>query len=200
MIDGILVFGRDQREHDQRLADVLARRNQAEVTLNEKKCQFRVSSVKFLGVVVDAKGISPDPDKVKDIRDLPAPVNVSGVRRLLGMVNHVARFIPNRSDVTTPIRSLLNKKSTWIWGHSQEEAFTRVKSLLSSETCMAKYHPHYQTVVSADASSHGLGAVLFQDQPSGLRRVVAYASRSLTPTEGRYSQTEKETGSHMGRG
>ncbi|SCV65341.1 Integrase core domain protein [Anaplasma phagocytophilum] len=57
---------------------------------------------------------------------------------------------------------------------------------------MAKYDPSYSTTVSADASSYGLGAVLLQDQPTGERRAVAYASRSLTSTEQRYSQTEKE--------
>lgn len=56
---------------------------------------------------------------------------------------------------------------------------------------MAKYHPHYPTIVSADPSSHSLGVLLLQDQPSGIRQV--YASRSLTPTEGRYSQTETES-------
>ncbi|KAM7291848.1 uncharacterized protein ISCGN_028419 [Ixodes scapularis] len=64
--------------------------------------------------------------------------------------------------------------------------------MLSSEVCVAKYHPALATVVSADASSFGLGAVLLQDQGSGERRAVAFASRSLTPTEQRYSQTEKE--------
>nr|XP_037270721.1 uncharacterized protein K02A2.6-like [Rhipicephalus microplus] len=193
MIDDILVFGRNHQEHDQRLADVLARLTQAGVTLNEKKCQFRVSSVKFLGVVVSQQGISPDPDKVKAIMDLPPPIDVSGVRRLLGMVNHVARFIPKLSEISAPIRALLNKNNAWSWSYNQEEAFKKIKSLLSSDTCMAMYNPHYPTIVSADASSHGLGAVLLQDQPSGIRRAVAYASRSLTTTEGRYSQTEKES-------
>lgn len=87
---------------------------------------------------MNAQGISQVPDKVKAIMDLPPPVDVIGVRRLLGMTTHVARFIPNLSDAGSPIRLLLNKNNAWKWCYSQEQAFTRTKSLLSSGTCVAK--------------------------------------------------------------
>ncbi|XP_077550696.1 uncharacterized protein LOC144163904 [Haemaphysalis longicornis] len=192
MIDDILVFGKTRKEHDQRLQQVLARLSKAGITLNRDKCSFGTNSVKFLGVVVSAHGISPDPDKVAAIKRLPAPEDLSGVRRLLGLVNHVGRFLPNVSDVTAPIRALLQKNSEWTWGPSQQSAFGKLKELLCSERCVATYNTQYKTTVSADASSFGLGAVLLQEQPSGERRAVAFASRSLTSAETRYSQTEKE--------
>lgn len=70
------------------------------------------------------------------------------------------------------------------------EAFAHLKSLLSFETCMVKYHPRCPTVVSADNSSRGLGAVLLQDQPPWTLLAVAYASVSLPFMEGRYDKTE----------
>nr|XP_037270742.1 uncharacterized protein K02A2.6-like [Rhipicephalus microplus] len=123
---------------------------------------------------------------------MEAPTDIAGVRRLLGMVNHLARFLPCISEVTAPIRALLNKSATWVWQQEQNAAFEKIKELLTSDRCMAKYHPSYATTVSADASSFGLGAVLLQTQPSGECRPVAFASRSMTETEQRYSQTEKE--------
>lgn len=153
---------------------------------------FAVPKVKFLGVVVGSDGISPDPDKISALKNLQAPSDVSGVRRLLGMVNHVGRFLPNLSEITAPIRQLLTKTSTWYWGPDQQEAFQSVKDALTNVTAMARYDPMFHTTVSADASSYGLGAVLLQDQPTGERRAVAYISRSLSPAETRYSQTEKE--------
>lgn len=86
-----------------------------------------------------------------------------------------------------------NKNCHWTWGVDQETAFQKVKEMRSSDCCIALYDPSFPTVVSADASSYGIGTVLLQSQPCGARRAVAFASRSLTPTEARYSQTEKET-------
>uniref|UniRef100_A0A4D5RCR6 RNA-directed DNA polymerase n=1 Tax=Ixodes scapularis TaxID=6945 RepID=A0A4D5RCR6_IXOSC len=192
MIDDILVFGRTLEEHDSRLQQVLMRLSRAGITLNEKKCCFRQSEVSFLGVMVSARGIRPDPSKLQAIKEMSAPTDIAGARRLLGMVNHLGRFLPHVSDVAAPIRALLSKNAAWNWSHEQETAFTKLKLMLVSDRCMAKYHPAYPTVVSADASSFGLGAVLLQTQPSGERRPVAFASRSLTATELRYSQTEKE--------
>ncbi|XP_049516220.1 uncharacterized protein K02A2.6-like [Dermacentor silvarum] len=108
------------------------------------------------------------------------------------MVDHLAIFLPHISDVTAPIRALLNKSASLVWQHEQKAAFEKIKELLTSDRCMTKYHPSYATTVSADASSFGLGAVLLQAQPSGERLPVAFASRSMTETEQRYSQTEKE--------
>ncbi|XP_037529171.1 uncharacterized protein LOC119406504 [Rhipicephalus sanguineus] len=113
MIDDILVFGRTRQEHDARLSQVLSRLAKAGITLNEDKCRFGVSEVSFLGVVVSAKGIRPDPSKVEAVKAMEAPTDVAGVRRLLGMVNHLARFLPHISDVTAPIRALLNKSASW---------------------------------------------------------------------------------------
>lgn len=192
MIDDILVFGRDKKEHDVRLEQVLSRLSKAGITLNQDKCCFGVSEVPFLGVVVSADGIRPDPDKLEAIKTLEAPKDIAELRRLLGMVNHLARFLPNISEITAPLRALLSKRTAWAWHHEQETAFSKIKQLLVSDRCMAKYHPSYATTISADASSFGLGAVLLQTQPSGERRPVAFASRSMTATEQRYSQTEKE--------
>nr|XP_050038007.1 uncharacterized protein K02A2.6-like [Dermacentor andersoni] len=181
-----------QMEHDARLSQVLSRLAKAGITLNQDKCRFGVPEVSFLGVVVSAQGIRPDPGKVEAVKAMEAPTDVAGIKRLLGMVNHLARFLPHISDVTAPIRALLNKSASWVWQHEQKAAFEKIKELLTSDRCMAKYHPSYATTVSADASSFGLCAVLLQTQPSGERRPVAFASRSMTDTEQRYSQTEKE--------
>ncbi|XP_037515258.1 uncharacterized protein K02A2.6-like [Rhipicephalus sanguineus] len=120
------------------------------------------------------------------------PEDVAGVRRLLGLVNHIRRFLPHVSEATAPIRALLLKNSTWTWGPPQQSAFSELKKLLCSDHCVARYNTTHKTTISADASSYVLAAVLLQEQPSGERRAIAFASRSLTSTERRYVQTEKE--------
>nr|XP_037275468.1 uncharacterized protein LOC119168167 [Rhipicephalus microplus] len=190
VVDDILVFGRSRSEHDSRLQAVLRKLEQAGITLNASKCSFGVSSVKFLGVVVSASGISADPDKVSAIVNMKPPTDTHGVRRFLGMLNHIGRFLPNLSAVTTPIRLLLNKNAVWTWDHAQATSFETLKGMVASNACMASYNPELPTLVSADASSFGLGAVLLQEQQMGERRAVAFVSRALTTAEQRYSQIE----------
>lgn len=107
------------------------------------------------------------------------------------MVNQVGKFIPQLAEKDKALRDLLSKKNCWLWGADQEEAFKVLKDALSSSPVLAMYDPSRDTKVSADASSYGLGGVLLQRWESEWRP-VAYASRSLSPTEQRYAQVEKE--------
>ena len=107
------------------------------------------------------------------------------------MVNQLGKFTPNLAQLSQPLREVLGKNSTRVWGPSQSEAFSLVKEELSKPTTFALYDPEAPTKVSADASSYGLGAVLMQETESRCRP-VAYASRSMSDTEQRYAQIEKE--------
>lgn len=189
-IDDILVSGRNQEEHDLRLEEVLQRLLKAGVTLNDK-CAFSQKSIRFLGHIISEEGIKVDPAKVEAIQQLPRPQNVPELRRLLGMLNFVQKFAPDLADQTRPLRDLLKKDIQWTWGDAQESAFIQLKKKLSSPPVLAHYNPDRPTKVSADASSYGLGAVLLQQQ-DGEWRPIFYASRSMTSTEQRYAQVEKE--------
>lgn len=108
------------------------------------------------------------------------------------MVNQLSKFAPNLADETKPLRELLSTKNHWKWDTPQEQAFIRLKDLLSSSEVLALYDPILESTVSADASAYGLGAVLRQRQTDGKLRPVAFISRALTETEQRYAQIEKE--------
>lgn len=189
--DDILVFGRNKEEHDRRLHQVLQKAKEEGLTLNEK-CEFGRDSMIFVGHTVTAAGIEADPGKVKAITNMPEPKNVADVRRLLGMANYLAKFIPGLATITTPLKELLCDRNEWCWGLSQVEAFKQLKLALSSPQVLAQYSPTAETRVAADASSYGIGAVLTQKQTDGTWRPITYISRSLTDTEKRYAQIEKE--------
>ena len=190
LIDDVLIF---EEEHDVRLRAVLDRMAKAGTTLNLEKCMFQQSELKFLGHVLNQDGVSPDPEKTRAIALMPPPEGVPGLRRFLGMVNHLGKFSPRLSELTKPLRDLLSTKNSWSWGPAQEKAFRQVKEELSRPTVLTLYSTQAETKVSADSSSYGLGAVLMQRQSADSTwKPVAYASRALTETEGQYAQIEKE--------
>ena len=190
-MDDVLIHGKDQAEHDARLLKALTRISKAGVTLNPEKCEISRSSIKFLGHIVDSNGITADPDKTKALEQMEKPTNVTQLRRFLGMVNQLGKFSPNLAQTTQPLRELLGKKSTWVWDTPQATAFKEVKREVTAPTTLALYDPAADTKVSADASAYGLGAVI-QQRHAGGWKPVAYASRSLSETESRYAQIEKE--------
>ncbi|UYV61148.1 K02A2.6-like, partial [Cordylochernes scorpioides] len=190
-MDDIMVYGSCQEEHDKRLETVLTRVSKSGLTLNKDKCKFAVTTIKFLGHQIGPNGIQVDPKRKLAILEFPKPRSVKELKQFLGMVNFSARFVPNLAEIAHPMNKLLSKKEEWIWGDDQDRAFDQIKENLTSAQGLALYDPSLPITVSADASSFGLGAVIWQTK-DGLRQVIAYASRTLSETEKRYAQIEKE--------
>ena len=177
LIDDVLIHGTTQEEHDENLLAVLNRIQEAGLTLNKDKCIFSTKSIKFLGQVVDANGIKPDPDKITAINDMPQPTNITELRQFLGMVNQLNKFSPHLADYKKPLQELLSSRNHWRWETSQETAFQNIKATLISSETLCAFNPTLETIVSVDASSFGLGAVLRQRQPEDKTlRPVAYIS------------------------
>ena len=104
--DDIIVYGKTQEEHNTALHAVLRRFADSGLTLHPDKCELNKKSLTFFGFVFSAHGISPDPEKVKAIHDARPPTSANEVRSFLGMVTYCAKFIPNFSDITKPLREL----------------------------------------------------------------------------------------------
>ncbi|UYV62886.1 hypothetical protein LAZ67_2002246 [Cordylochernes scorpioides] len=165
-LDDILIFASDSKTHDRILRLVLRKLKEAKVTLNKAKCVFGVPRINFLGHILDEDGIRPDPAKIEAVAKMPAPTDVHGVRRFLGMVNHLGRFVENLSEIVAPLNQLLVKGQDFVWDCSQERAFRKLKELLTTQPILAAYDVRKPTMVSSDASSYGLGAVLKQEEPN----------------------------------
>ena len=174
-VDDILVWGATIQEHDERLMKTLQRCQEINLTLNREKCEFRVKEVIYIGHKLTAEEVTPDEQKVEAIKRMPPPEDKKGTERLLGVVNYLAKFVPNMSTITKPIRELLRSDVEFQWGDAQKNAFQEVKDVLTKAPVLAYYDVTKPVKVTCDASKCGLGAALLQDD-----KLVAFASRALT--------------------
>ncbi|XP_055634095.1 uncharacterized protein K02A2.6-like [Toxorhynchites rutilus septentrionalis] len=191
-LDDIFVVGRNIEEHNTRLEKVMKRLEGRGVQLNWDKCLFRADEVEFLGNKITRSGIAPSDTKVAAITSFRRPTSDSEVRSFLGLANYLNKFIPNLATLDEPLRALIKKGVRFFWERSHEKAFQIIKRAMSDVKKLGFYNVDDKTAVIADASPIGLGAMLVQTNKYGEERVISFASKSLTETEKRYCQTEKE--------
>ena len=191
IVDDIIIYADNQEDHDKVLKMVLTRLREKNLTLNRSKCEFNKSELKFMGHILSSRGIQIDESKVKAVHDAEPPKNTAEVLSFLVLVTFCAKFIKNYSTVAEPLRKLTRKNVPWEWTSEQQHSFDVLKQSMSAEVT-AYNNPSAETHLIVDGSPCGVAAILNQKQKNGDIRPVAYASRTLTPTERRYSQTERE--------
>ncbi|UYV66679.1 K02A2.6-like, partial [Cordylochernes scorpioides] len=192
-LDDVVVYAKNRQELEERLRKVLQRFDKVGIRLNRNKCKFAMEELDILGHIVGSEGIKPDNRKIKAVLNFPIPKNIEMLRSFLGTCGFLRKFIPNFSKLAEPLNNLTRKNVRWNWDLKKNKAFQDLKESLTKEPCLAYYNLNSPTELITDASPIGLGAVLIQTQQNGIKRPIAYASRSLTDTEKRYSQIEKET-------
>ena len=114
--DDILVHAANKLTHDKRLHALFKRLESVGLTLNRNKCDFGKSHLEYFGMVFGEHGMSPDPKKVEALHQAPSPQSADEIRSLLGMAQYSARFIPNLSTITEPLRELTLKDAPFTWG------------------------------------------------------------------------------------
>ena len=192
-LDDILVFSKTIEEHLYRLDLVFSKLKSHGLKMKPSKCSFFNTSVKYLGHIVSADGVSTDPEKTETIRSWPTPTSEKELRSFLGLAGYYRRFVKDFSKIAKPLHNITKdnnkkkKKSTTkpfleLWTEECDSAFKELKLRLTSSPILG--YPDFTRlfILETDASFDGLGAVLSQDQEHG-HVVIAYASRTLRPTE-----------------
>ncbi|XP_064463889.1 uncharacterized protein K02A2.6-like [Ornithodoros turicata] len=189
-LDDVVVFGSDREEYRRNLRRVLKKIAEAGLTLN-RKCVFDRQEIQFLGHQLSSGGIRPLQSKIDAVMQAPAQKNQEGLRAFIGLTGYYARFVPRYAHVVEPLRRLLRKGASFEWNKEADEAFRRVKQLLGAAGVLRPFDPKLPVIVTTDASSCGVGAVLQQRDEKSLH-TVAFASRTLSTAERNYSTGERE--------
>ncbi|KAI2643036.1 hypothetical protein H4Q32_027704 [Labeo rohita] len=125
-MDDIIVYGETQEVHDRRLQRVLKTLSDAGLKLNEDKCLLRQTQLRFLGHVIDSHGVRPDKEKVAAIMNVLPPQNVTEVKRILGMVHYLGRYIPGLAEITRPLNDLLKADTEARYAQIEKECLSVV--------------------------------------------------------------------------
>ena len=118
--------------------------------------------------------------------------NAAEVRSLPGMAQYSAQFISGVSEITAPLRFLTLKNADWKWTSREQNSFEALQNALWSDAVVGYYEIGRETKLKVDAGPNGLGLIFLQKKEGDQWQPVECASRSLTETEKRYSQLEKE--------
>ena len=191
-IDDVIVYGTSFEEHMERITQVLERIESAGLKLRPDKCTLLQSEVVFLGHVVSAEGIKPNPSNISKIMEWPAPKSVKEIRQFIAMGSYYRKFVKNFAKIVRPMVDLTKKDKPFIWTSACQAAFEELKTALVSPPIMGyPLQDAGKFILDVDASDVGIGGVLHQVQ-EGQERVISYGSRALNKAEKNYCITEKE--------
>ncbi|XP_056585423.1 uncharacterized protein LOC130406867 [Triplophysa dalaica] len=192
-LDDIIIYSNDWERHMQHLRAVLASLRGAGLTANPKKCAVGRVEVRYLGFHLGHGEVRPQINKTAAIATAPRPKTKKEVRQFLGLAGYYRRFVPNYSDLTSPLTDLTKKGApdTVQWTEQCQQGFTKVKAALCGGPLLHSPDFSISFLLQTDASDRGVGAVLSQEV-GGEDRPVLYISRKLSQRETKYSTIEKE--------
>jgi hypothetical protein len=130
-IDDILIFSKNEEEHDKHLCLVLQKLRENQLYAKLNKCEFWLEEVSFLGHIISEGGIFVDPSKVKEVLSWKTPQNVSDIRSFLGLARYYKRFIEGFSKISKPMTELLVKGKTFEWTPRREVSFEELKKRIT---------------------------------------------------------------------
>lgn len=192
-LDDILIYGKNQEEHDKRLEQVFTRIHKAGLKINPEKCEFHKKELLFLGHTVNEWGIQTNKKKIEEIENAEIPKCAKQLRSFLGLTNYYRRFIKDYAKIAAPLHAATTGcEKKIVWTDKCDDSFKTLKGKLCTAPILDYPREDRIFVLDTDASFGAIGAVLSQIKEDGKESVIAYGSRHLTNHEKGYCVTRKE--------
>ena len=194
-IDDIVIATETIEDHLERIREVFECLREAGFKMRAEKCDFMRTETKYLGRVVSAEGIKPDPAAVSKIQEWMPPRNKEELQSFLGFANYYRDFIPFHAAKVQPMQELLRKNQHFYWKEKHQEAFDSVKQALADATALAAPNEEGRFVLDTDASAVAIAGILHQEQEYNgktILRPIVYGSKSLTRTQMNYGAPKLE--------
>ena len=191
-MDDIVIYDSDPMAHTDHVRQFLQRCADRGITLNTDKCHFAQVSVNFAGFTLSEEGYRVDSSITEAISEFPTPANRTDLRSFFGLANQLSASTELVAPVLTLLRPLLSTKNEFTWTANHDEAFSQAKVALTTVPMLAFFDPSKPTWLNAEASRHGLGFVLQQQQHDKTWSLVQAGSRFLADAESRYAVIELE--------
>ena len=193
-LDDVIVMGENFSSHMRNLRSVLTRFQKYNLKLNPKKCNLFQTEIKFLGKIVNSKGISINPESIDTVKNWPEPKCKKEVESFLGFANYHRDHISQFAKLAEPLHETVknSKKTQFIWSNKQEQSFQNLKIAIINAVSLDYPSPSPEDVfiLDTDASDKSIGAELIQVQ-NGQEKIISFASKVLTSTQRKYCTTRE---------
>ena len=136
-------------------------------------CKVKVT---YLGFELSHRGIEASPNKVKAVQNFPTPQSVKDVRSFLGLASFYRRTVRHFPEIANTLTQLTKKDVTWDWNQECLESFDKLKSKLNNTPVLAFPDFKVQFILTTNASTVELGAVLSEVQ-EGIERHISFENR-----------------------
>ncbi|CAF4146871.1 unnamed protein product, partial [Rotaria sp. Silwood2] len=195
-LDDILIYSDSFVQHMDHLNQVLAILNKHKFQLNPQKCELAKMTIDYLGHTISIQCIKPLQERIEKILAIPQPTTLNQANAFIGAIGWYRKFIKDYAKLAAPILAVTNltkqNKYKFKWDTPQREAFTQLKTAITSEPLFLTYpDPNAPLMLATDASDYCIGGILYQEI-NGERKNIYFYSQMLPKLQRKWPIIEKE--------